>query len=161
MMKTELKLLIALSTMLLACGSLKSKKTLLLQDLQSNSHNQEHRNAQSRAEENTILLDTSNSEYEVRITPLGKFFYSAENGFEGMAEKVVLSGKAGKKRVVRQQRQSGHQLQHQTTRTESTALRTKAQHTDKIRKSRWGMLAIGLVVVLGLVYWLRRKWLFT
>ncbi|GGH03122.1 hypothetical protein GCM10007422_17930 [Pedobacter zeae] len=159
-MKSELKLLIVLSTMLLACGSLKSKKTLLLQDLQSNSYNQEHHNEQSRAEENTILLDTSNSEYEVRITPLGKFLYSAENGFEGMAEKVVLSGKAGKKRVVQQQRQSGHQFQRQTTRTESTVLKTKAQQVDKSRKSRFGLLAIGLVVVFGLVYWLIKKWPF-
>ncbi|WP_343522001.1 hypothetical protein [Pedobacter sp.] len=159
-MKTELNLLMAFSVTLLACGTLKSKKILLSQDLQSNSHNQEHHNLQSWAEENTILIDTTNSEYVVQITPLGKFLYSVENGFEGMAKKVVLSGKAGKKRVMQQQQQSKHQLRQQATSVESTRLKTKAQHTDKSRTPRWGLLAAGLVVVFGLVYWLIKKWPF-
>ena len=74
----------ACSMVLSACGTLKSKRTLHTQDLQSNSHYQEDTNLQNWVNENTLLLDTSNSEYVVQITPVGKFRYGAENGFEDM-----------------------------------------------------------------------------
>ncbi|MFD2584446.1 hypothetical protein ACFSR6_18250 [Pedobacter vanadiisoli] len=61
---------------------------------------------------------------------------------------------------MQQQQQAGRQLQHQTTGTESTALKTKAKQVGKSRKPRLGLLTIGLVVVLSLVYWLMRKWCF-
>jgi len=160
-MKTELILLIAFSVLLSACGSLKSKKTLHTENLQSNSHYQEHTDLQSWAKENTLLLDTSNSEYVVQITPVGKFFYSAENGFEGMAEKVVVHGKASKRQVIHQQQQTGLQIQQQQHHLESTALKKKVQYIDKSRKPRLAMLYIGLVAVLGLACWLMRKRLFT
>ena len=41
---------------------------------------------------------------------------------------------------------------------ESTQLKTKAQHTTKSKKPCWAMMGIGLVVALGLAYWLMRKW---
>ncbi|QXU41442.1 hypothetical protein [Pedobacter sp. D749] len=159
-MKTELNLLMACCMVLSACGALKSKKSLHTQELQSSSHNEENTNQQGWATRNTLLLDTSNSEYVVQITPLGKFFYSAEKGFEGMAEKVVVSGKANKRRIIHQQQQAGHQLQHQKSILESTQLKTKVQYIDKSRKQRWGAVCLGLVVALGLAYWVMRKWLF-
>ncbi|MBE5320018.1 hypothetical protein IM793_12670 [Pedobacter sp. MR2016-19] len=160
MMKTELNLLVACSMLITACGSLKSNETLHTQKLQSNSLNRENTNQQSWATESTLLIDTSNSEYVVQITPLGKFFYSAENGFEGMAEKVVLSGKADKRRIIHQQQQTGHQLQHQKHSLESTQLATRVQRIDKSRKPASAVWWIGLAVALGLAYWLIRKWRF-
>ncbi|NII83715.1 hypothetical protein [Pedobacter sp. SG908] len=160
-MKTELNLLMACSILLSACGSLKSKKTLHTENLQSNSYQQEITNLQSWVKENTLLLDSSNSEYVVQITPVGKFFYSAENGFEGLAEKVLVSGKTGKRQILQRQKQAGHQLQHQKHSLESTQLKKKMQHIDKSRKPRLAMLYIGLVAVLGLACWLMRKRLFT
>lgn len=160
-MKTELKLLMACSMLLSACGSLKSKKTLQTENLQSNSQYQEDTNLQSWAKENTLLLDTSNSEYVVQITPVGKFRYSAENGFEGVAEKVVVSGKVGKRKILQQQKQADQQLQQQKRRLESTQVKKKLQHIDKSRKPRWAAMCIGLVVALGLACWLIRKRLFS
>jgi len=66
-MKAELKLL-------MACGTLKSKKTLHAENLQPNSQYKEHTRQQSLAAGNTLLIDTSNSEYVVQINPLGKFY---------------------------------------------------------------------------------------
>ncbi|MDQ0968959.1 uncharacterized protein YceK [Flavobacterium sp. W4I14] len=159
-MKNELILLMACSTLLSACGSLKSKKTLHTENLQSNSQYQEDSNLQSWAKANTLLLDTSNSEYVVQITPVGKFRYSAENGFEGVAEKVLVSGKVGKRQLLHRQQQTGLQLQHQKRNLESTQLKKKLQHIDKSRKPRLAMVYIGLAVVLGLACWLMRKRLF-
>lgn len=159
-MKTELILLIASGTMLSACGSLKSKKTLHTENLQSNSYYQEDSNLQSWAKANTLLLDTSNSEYVVQITPVGKFRYSAENGFEGVAEKVLVSEKVGKRQILHQQQETGHQLQQQKRNLESKQVKKKLQHIDKSRKPRLAMLYIGLAVVLGLACWLMRKRLF-
>ncbi|RLJ69590.1 hypothetical protein [Pedobacter alluvionis] len=160
MMKTELNLLVACSMLITACGSLKSNKTLHTQEFQSNSYNEENTNQQSWATKNTVLLDTSNSEYVVQITPLGKFFYSTEKGFEGMAEKVVVRGKAGRKQILHQQQQTGHQLQQQKHSLESTQLATRVQRIDKSRRPASAVWWIGLAVALGLVYWLIRKWRF-
>ncbi|MBB6237539.1 hypothetical protein HDC90_002161 [Pedobacter sp. AK013] len=160
-MKNKFNLLTTCCLIISACGSLKSEKTLQTENLQANSLSQAHRLEQSRATANTLLLDTSNSEYVVQITPVGKFRYSAENGFEGMAEKVVVRGKASKRQVMHQQRQIGHQLQYQKHSVESTALKTEVLHMDKSRKPNFGTIGIGLVVVLGLACWLTRKWLFT
>ncbi|CAH0250625.1 MULTISPECIES: hypothetical protein [unclassified Pedobacter] len=160
-MKTELILLMACNMLLSACGSLKSKKTLHTENLQSNSDYQEHTDLQSWAKENTLLLDTSNSEYVVQITPVGKFRYSAENGFEGVAEKVLVSGKVGKRKTLHKQKQASHQLQRQKRSLESKQVKKKLQHIDKSRKPRWAAMCIGLVAALGLAYWLIRKRLFT
>ncbi|QDW23965.1 hypothetical protein FFJ24_003625 [Pedobacter sp. KBS0701] len=159
-MKNELNLLMAGGMLFSACGALQSKKTLHTQELQSKSHYQENTNQQSWENGNTLLLDTGNSEYVVQITPLGKFLYSTEKGFEGMAEKVVVRGKADRKQILHQQVQTGHQLQHQKHNLESTQLKTKAQHIDKSKKPRWVVLCIGLVITVGLAYWVMRKWRF-
>jgi hypothetical protein len=160
MMKIEVNLLMAGGMMLSACGVLQSKKSLHTQELRSTSHNDENTNQQSWAKSNTLLLDTSNSEYVVQITPLGKFFYSAEKGFEGMAEKIVLSGKVDKRRVIHRQQQTGNRFQQQKHNLESTLLKTKVQRIDKSRKPRLAVMCIGLVVALGLAYRLMRKWRF-
>jgi len=160
MMKIKLNLLVACSMLITACGSLKSNKTLHTQEFKSNSYNEENTNQQSWATKNTVLLDTSNSEYVVQITPVGKFVYSTEKGFEGMAEKVVVRGKAGRKQILHQQQQTGRQFQQQKHSLENTRLKTKVQHIDKNRKQRWVVVCIGLVVALGLAYWVMRKWLF-
>jgi hypothetical protein len=134
-----------------------------LVNLQSSSYYQEQTDQQSWAKENTLLLDTSNSEYVAQITPLGKFLYTPESGFEGMAEKVLVSGKASKRQILHQQQQTGYQLQHQKRSLENTQLKTKVQHTEKERKGQSLILWVGLALVfsVGLGYWLMRKRLFT
>ena len=128
------------------------------QELEVKHNSRESSIEQSWAKSNTLLLDTGNSEYVVQITPLGKFFYSAEKGFEGMAEKVVLSGKANKRRMLHEQQQKGHQLESQKNKSESRNLKMKVQQIDKHRKPRLAMVGIGLIILLGLVYWIWRKW---
>jgi len=163
MMKIELiKYLVACTVLLSACATIKNKKMLLEQDLEAKYKSQESINKRTWEKGNTLLVDTSNSEYVVQITPLGKFFYSKEKGFEGMAEKVVVKGKANKRRMVHQQQQKGHEQAQQKGSEESTALKTKVQHTEKMRKGMSPSFLIGLVVVfcLTLAYWLMKKRLF-
>lgn len=147
-MKTELiKYLAAFSLLLSACATLKSKKVLHEQDLEVKHNSRESSIEQSWAKSNTLLLDTSNSEYVVQITPLGKFFYSAEKGFEGMAEKVVIKGKANNRRMLHEQQQEGHELALQKGSVKSTALKTKIHLTEKMRKSLSPSLLIGLGIL--------------
>ncbi|SFA42201.1 hypothetical protein SAMN04488511_10312 [Pedobacter suwonensis] len=153
-MKTELiKCLAACTLLLSACATPKSKKMLHEQDLEVKHDSRESNSEQSWAKSNTLLLDTSNSEYVVQITPLGKFFYSAEKGFEGMAEKVVFRGKANHRRILQGQQQKGRQLAQQKTRVKSTALKTKVQYTEKTRKSLslffWTGLGVVFCLALG------------
>ena len=159
-MKTELiKYLAAFSLLLSACATLKSKKVLHEQDLEVKHDSRESSIEQSWAKSNTLLLDTSNSEYVVQIIPLGKFFYSAEKGFEGMAEKVVIKGKANNRRMLHEQQQEGHELALQKGSVKSTALKTKVHLTEKMRKSLSPSLLIGLGILfcLTLGYWLIKK----
>lgn len=128
------------------------------QELEVKHNSRESSSEQSWAKSNTLLLDTGNSEYVVQITPLGKFFYSAEKGFEGMAEKVVLSGKANKRRMLHEQQQKGHQRRVQHANSGSTSLKTKLQQVDKSWKPPPGLTGAGVFILLGLVYWLWRKW---
>ncbi|WP_145858800.1 hypothetical protein [Pedobacter suwonensis] len=153
-MKTELiKYLAACTLLLSACATLKSKKVLHEQDLEVKHDSRESSSEQSWAKSNTLLLDTSNSEYVVQIAPLGKFFYSAEKGFEGMAENLVFKGKASHRRMLQGQQQKGHQLAQQKTRVKSTALKTKVQYTEKTRKSLslffWTGLGVVFCLTLG------------
>ncbi|MFC1226557.1 hypothetical protein ACFE6N_22320 [Pedobacter sp. BG31] len=158
-MKTELiKYLAAFSLLLSACATLKSKKVLHEQHLEVKHNSRESSIEQSWAKSNTLLLDTSNSEYVVQITPLGKFFYSAEKGFEGMAEKVVIKGKANNRRMLQGQQQKGRQLQVRNVNSGSTNLKTKLQQFDKSWKPPPGLLGVGALLLLGLVYWIWRKW---
>jgi len=156
-MKTKLNMLMACSIMLSACGSLKSNKALHTQSLQSNSDYQEGVNQQSWVKGSTLLLDTSNSEYVVQITPLGKFLYSAE----GVAEKVLIRGKASKRQLLHQQQEMGTQVQHKKRIQESTALKTRVQQIVKSRKPPLSSMCIALVMVLGSACWVMRKRLFT
>jgi len=72
----------------------------------------------------------------------------------------VVRGKADRKQILHQQVQTGHQLQYQKHNLESTQLKTKAQHIDKSKKPRWVVVFIGLVITVGLAYWVMRKWRF-
>ncbi|MEH3113528.1 hypothetical protein [Pedobacter terrae] len=159
MMKTKLNLFMACGLILSACSTLKNKKTSATQALQSYSHQQENMKQLSWAKSNTLLVDTSNSEYVVQITPLGKFLYSAEKGFEGMAERVVLSGKADKRQHLRQEQQTGDQLAQQKGGVKSTALETKVQHTAKTGKGlpTYLWIGLGLTFCLTLGYRLMKK----
>lgn len=158
-MKTELiKVLVLCTTLLSACATVKSKKTSHEQALQVRHDSQENISQQSWEKDNTLLLDTSNNEYVVQITPLGKFVYSTEKGFEGMAEKVVLKGKANNRRMVHKQQQNGNQLYVQKSKAGSTAFKAKVQQVEKSRKPRLATISAGVLILLGLVYWIWRKW---
>ncbi|WP_293744048.1 hypothetical protein [uncultured Pedobacter sp.] len=158
-MKTKLNLLMAGGLVLSACGTLKSKKTMATQELQSYSQQQQNINQQSWAKSNTLLADTSNSEYVLQITPLGKFLYSTEKGFEGMAESVVLSGKASNRRRLQRQQQTGDQLVQQKKGMKSTALETRVQHAEKTGKGlpTFLWIGLGLIFCLTLGYRLMKK----
>ncbi|SDG34854.1 hypothetical protein SAMN05421827_105238 [Pedobacter terrae] len=159
MMKIELiKYLVACTVLLSACGSFKEKKTLHTQEHESVRQNQDSSAEQSWQKDNTLLLDTSNSEYVVQITPMGKFFYSTEKGFEGMARKVVVKGRANKRQVVHRHKETEHQLVRQNNNTEHENSKIKVQQVDKRIKPRWGFALIGMVMLFVLAYWIWRKW---
>lgn len=44
-------------------------------------------------EQLTVKTDSTKRSYIIQIWPKGKFSYSAEHGFEGMADKILISGK--------------------------------------------------------------------
>jgi hypothetical protein len=52
---------------------------------------------ENKASESLVLInDSLNNRYQVLIWPRGKFSYSAEKGFEGTAEKILISGRVKK-----------------------------------------------------------------
>jgi hypothetical protein len=60
----------------------------------------------------TLERDSLNSHYSVQIWPKGKFSYSAAHGFEGSAEKIMISG------AVKQGKQSLSSALRKETKTQ-------------------------------------------
>lgn len=57
-------------------------------------------------------------------------------------------------------RKPGVSFSNKSTAWKTQRIKTKGQHIDKSKKPRWVVVRIGLVVTLGLAYWLVRKRLF-
>jgi hypothetical protein len=144
----------------MACGSLKSSKMLETQKLEAERQYWEQTKLEDSTKTSTLLIDTSHSEYMIELLPIGKFSYSAEKGFVGMAEKLVIKGKGNRRQLVKQEALTSRKLEQQQQGSETTRLNTKVQSSEKNRKAGLPIFWILLlaVAVLGLGYWLMRKW---
>lgn len=85
---------------LLACGTTRTQKQQVAQQTYSEHLNRSEQSEQQSWHRNLIIKDTTLQEYQVAITPLGKFTYSTEKGFEGEASSMHWSKKSAKQRTA-------------------------------------------------------------
>jgi hypothetical protein len=94
----------------------------------------------------TLVSDSVNNNYRVDIWPKGKFSYNAERGFEGTAEKILISGNL---------RQAKHALTRINS-TEKTDLRFKnnletQKKTIEVKKATSLKTNVSWKTILGFV----------
>jgi len=102
----------------------------------------------------TFYTDSTNQSYAVQLWPRGPFKYSASTGFEGEAEKVLISGKvAGLKKGNSTTDFKSKQTGHAELKLE-TASKGKASQTAVIKNvtpSPWWILG-GLTLLGALLF---------
>ena len=61
---------------------------------QASGHLVENRDWLNRSNALTLYADSSNQDYTIQLWPKGRFSYSAETGFSGEADKILITGKS-------------------------------------------------------------------
>ena len=101
----------------------------------------------------TFFTDSTNQNYTVQLWPKGSFKYSALTGFEGEANKVLISGKvAGLKKGTNVTGSKNQHSEHAELKL-NTAHKGKTSQTAVTKKSRpstW--LILGGLVLLGALF---------
>lgn len=99
-MKNKRRALGLILLLLLACGTRRTEKQQATQQTFSEHLNRTEQSEQQRWQRNLIIKDTTLQEYQIEITPLGKFTYSTEKGFEGEASSMHWSKKSVAQRTA-------------------------------------------------------------
>jgi hypothetical protein len=106
-MRGYLTIIAGLIVLLPACGGMRNveRKQESMRLSRDSSVHLQHMEIQAEQKvENMVTLrrDSMNNNYSVQIWPKGKFSYSAEHGFEGTAEKILITGevKRGKRSLI-------------------------------------------------------------
>lgn len=108
----------------------------------------------------SLFRDSSDASYSVQVWPRGAFSYSAENGFKGEAEKVIISGNsrnvgtAAFAENVKEQDQGKFTLKEQN----KEILGMKENYQTTKESVSWKVI-FSIVISLGLLVWLIVKYL--
>ena len=98
----------------------------------------------------TLYADSSNQDYTIQLWPKGRFSYSAETGFTGEADKVLISGRSNKgsssSRMVHAEESDQGKTEIQTNLKEGASSSQK----DKLKKSSvsWKVVLAFTVLIL-------------
>lgn len=106
--------------------------------------------------------DSVQQAYQVQLWPKGKFTFSAVNGFEGEAERILISGELQKKSnhlelsTSQQHNKEQQQMEMQVRKTQKEA--EKIEKKSSSADFRWVIMGIILLVFGGI--WLYRRCVF-
>ena len=98
----------------------------------------------------TLYTDSSNQDYTIQLWPKGRFSYSAETGFAGEADKIMIRGKSKKgsssSKMVRTEESDQGKTEIQTNLKEGASSSQK----DKLKKSSvsWKVVLAFTVLIL-------------
>lgn len=108
----------------------------------------------------TLFTDSTHQDYQVQLWPKGPFTYSASTGFEGEAEKVVISGdiKGLKKGTGSSMLKTNASSQAELESKTSAKLNMdKSEVIKKAAPSAWFVFAALLLLAVLILYFLRFK----
>jgi len=105
--------------------------------------------------------DDMQSAYSVQLWPKGSFRFSAENGFEGEAERILISGQMKEERNRKEL--SGTEQQHSGRQEITSAQSSQEQGIKKeeIReiKTDFKWVILGIMVIIACFTWVYYKFL--
>lgn len=107
-----------------------------------------------------LLQDSTQSAYRVEIWPIGKFSYSADSGFVGQAQQVLINGAITKKlKVLNETALMGQEVKIYRSKAEVKSLSNSLN--KKVARSSTGKLLGPILLLVGLVvvyYFFRMRW---
>jgi hypothetical protein len=118
----------------------------------------QHKNQQSHSL--NLYSDSSNHGYQVQLWPKGQFKYSATAGFEGEAEKVLITGnlqgiKKGAKSAGSSTQESARSITKVKTKAKGKAVQTAAE--KKSAPSVWWVFGSLALLCIVMIYYLKTK----
>lgn len=158
------KILIGLSFTIHSCGLMKkTEKTTEYSSamLDSSSHTKSISSQENNTNSLRMVFKKEDVQlaYQVQLWPKGKFTFSAEHGFEGEAERIVISGEAQQNTNLAEL--STMQLQNkEQQQSEKQERKTQKEIEKKEIKSistdfRWVIGGVVLLILVGI--WLYRR----
>ena len=102
---------------------------------QASGHLVENRDWLNRSRALTFYADSSNQDYTIQLWPKGRFSYSAETGFTGEADKILITGKSKSGSSSLAKVDSEESDQGKTEIQTNLKAGTSSSQKDKLKKS--------------------------
>ena len=99
----------------------------------------------------TLYTDSSNQDYTIQLWPKGRFSYSAETGFSGEADKILITGKSKSGSSSLATVDSEESDQGKTEIQTNLKAGTSSSQKDKLKKSSVSLKVILVLTVLVLI----------
>jgi hypothetical protein len=112
---------------------------------------------------NTNMLqlrkDTGNTTYSIQLWPKGSFTLSAEKGFAGEAEKIVIAGKTNRAVMTTSAVAARHEQKGQQAVTYKERDKKETEQKQEVKDSSvsWRWIIAGFVLMLLAAYWVYRR----
>jgi len=159
--------LLCLSLTIQSCGLMKKTENTKMQSsslLDISNHSKSTHALQTNTKSLHMIFekDSVQQAYQVQLWPKGKFTFSAAHGFEGEAERIIISGELQQHSKHRELSTSEQQnKEHQQTEKQVTKTQKESEKNEKKSSSadfRWVIMGIILLVFGGI--WLYRRFVF-
>ena len=143
-----------------ACSSLKNTKQFLQQLALSETNSYSRNNEIRQSSNKELITDSSNTAYDVQITPLGPFTYNTLSGFQGTATKVILRGKQQRKTLQQREAASLRHLKQANLVKDKREYHKVAKTQVKTRRTiaAWLWVSLFIAALSGCLYLLVRYW---
>ena len=118
---------------------------------QASGHLVENRDWLNRSRALTFYADSSNQDYTIQLWPKGRFSYSAEAGFSGEADKILITGKSTSGSSSLAKVDSEESDRGKTEIQTNLKAGTSSSQKDKLKKSSVSWKVILALTVLVLI----------
>ncbi|SFH35546.1 hypothetical protein [Pedobacter insulae] len=158
-MKTSyLNITFALAT-LTSCHILQKDK-LTLKNLAQKEQLQliEQRNTLSE-QSHLVLIDSSHNDFKMTLWPKGKFTYSLAKGFEGEAEKIMITGVQARQKVLKLKQETKHDSTKVTLHYQNEAKTKTISQKNKFNVGySWGWVIVLVIILVAIWVYRKLKW---
>jgi len=155
-MKTKTALIILLTLSISSCALLNKQKLGVKTKSEKERVQIESLQTSERQKKQLFVMDSSHNDFTILIWPKGTFKFSAAQGFEGEAEKLVMRGKHTQQQtlsITNEIKKDSAALSANYIRTKNSSQTLKK---DKVSMGYSWSWIIG-ILILGIAVWAYRK----
>ena len=122
---------------------------------------QNHLEKQTEAESVTFYADSTNHQYQVQVWPKGDFSFSADKGFQGKANKVLITGNLKGSSKGAGKTKTGQKVTDQSRYNQQSKNEVKSAQSSVTKKrspSAWWLLGAVLLLSAGILTYYKFKY---